>query len=461
MSQERGAWGSRLGFILAAAGSAVGLGNMWKFPYITGENGGGAFVLVYLAFVFTIGLPVMIGEVMIGRLAQSAPVGAYKKLSNSHPGWTSIGALGVITAFAILSFYSVVAGWSLHYIGLSVTDSFAQASAREISQSFTDFTKNGLLNVSYHAVFMVITVVIVFAGVHKGVERAAKVLMPALLGVMLVLFAYATTLKGFGPAVDFVFAFRADKLTGAGVLEALGHSFFTLSVGMGAMLTYGSYLDKNSDIVGTSVLITCLDTFVALLACLVLFPITFTQGLEPTAGPGLVFVNMPIAFHDLPGGSMWSTVFFVLLFFAALTSAVSLLEVAASYFIDQLDWPRKKASVVAGTIVLVLGIPCALSSTEGFFGEGMKNSFGMTFFDMFDKFASNWSLPIGGLGVAAFCAWRMGTKATYAAYVCGDQLPFVAKTYLGWLRLLRYVVPVAILFIIAKALGLVGGGGGH
>ena len=330
----RGQWGSRLGFVLAAAGSAVGLGNIWKFPYITGENGGGLFVAIYLVCILLVGAPIMVAEILLGRATQQSPVKAFEAVSGRGTMWQLVGLMGVITGFVILSYYSVVAGWSLHYVMLSVLGTFNGMEAEAIGQVFNDVYASPGINLGWHVVFMIVTVGIVYTGVGKGIEAAAKILMPALFVLMGVLLVDAFFQPGFGAAFDFLFKPHTDKLTAAGVLEALGHSFFTLSLGMGAMLTYGSYLQKSDDALAASGLITLLDTGVAIVACLILFPITFSFGMEAQAGPGLVFVSIPAALSKMTGGQLLSVAFFFMLFFAALSSGISLLEVVVSTIID-------------------------------------------------------------------------------------------------------------------------------
>jgi len=436
---------------------------MWKFPYITGENGGGAFVLVYLASILLVGLPIMIGEILLGRTSQRSTVGAFRQLAPGS-GWPAVGWLGVAAGIVILSYYSVVAGWAMHYVYLSLTGAIAGQSAEALGQTFSGLVSDSSLTLGWHTTFMVITVAIVIGGVQKGVERAARLLMPLLLLMMGAMLVYATTLDGFGKAFDFVFGFHTDALTGAGVLEAVGHSFFTLSVGMGAMLTYGSYLKRNDDLVSSAIYISLLDTVVALMACLVLFPITFSLGMEPAAGPGLVFKNMPIAFASLLGGGLWSVVFFALLTFAALTSSISLLEVAASYFIDERGWSRKRAVMTIAAVIFALGVPSALSNSTDLFGKHFAEltapafavvgvEAGKNWFDTFDYLASNWMLPLGGLGIAVFAAWRVGAKAREESFAAGSQLGKVKSIYLTWLMLLRYVVPIAIVLVMLHALG--------
>ena len=461
MTQERAHWGSRVGFILAAAGSAVGLGNIWKFPYITGENGGGWFVIIYLLCVLLVGLPVMTAEIFIGRTAQNSPVGAFRKLSGPGSPWIFVGGMGVLAGFIILSYYSVVAGWALHYVFLSVTNAFSGMTPDEVGSVFGGLFVNGRLNLIWHLVFMLMTIGIVLGGVRGGVERWSRILMPMLFGMMLVLLIRASTLPGFGTALDFVFGLHADKLRPAGVLEALGHAFFTLSLGMGAMITYGSYLDKKDDLFQTSLTVGILDTVIALMACMVLFPITFSFGMEPSAGPGLVFQSLPIAFSQMPGGPIWSTIFFILLVFAALTSAISLLEVTTSYFIDEKRWSRTKATWFCGLTILVAGIPSALSGGKLFgtdFARATAPLFdvlghegGKNWFDSFDYLASNWLLPLGGMGIALFVAWRVGDDARKLGFEA-SSLP--TRLYWGWVALLRYVVPIAVGAVFLHLIGL-------
>ena len=450
--KQRSHWGSRVGFILAAAGAAVGLGNIWKFPYVTGENGGGIFVLVYLACVFLVGLPIMIAEILVGRTTQSSPVGAFKSLAGTRSPWVGMGWLGVVSAFILLSFYSVVAGWSLHYTWLSISGQFAGLGPDNVASVFGSLHASVEANLFWHLIFMGLTIAVVFGGVSKGVERWSRILMPALLIMMLVLLGNSLTLDGFDKAVQFLFGFHQDKFTAAGALEALGHAFFSLSLGMGAMLTYGSYLRRRDDIVWASVTISALDTCIALVASLMLFPIIFSYGMEPAAGPGLVFISVPIALSQMPGTTFLATVFFALLVFAALTSAISMLEVATSYLIDQRGWQRRRAAVAAGLTTALVGLPSALSGGTRLFGSGMEAMVGKNWFDSLDYLVTNWMLPLGGLGMALFTAWRMNQRLRQKEFLAGSRL---RGFYQGWLFLLKYPVPVAILLIFLNAVGLV------
>lgn len=456
---QRGQWGSRFGFVLAAAGSAIGLGNIWKFPYVTGENGGGLFVLIYLVAVAVVGLPIMMAEVFIGRATQLSPVGAFRKLAGKGSPWNVIAWMGVSCAFIILSYYAVVAGWTVYYIWLSATGAFAGKSPDVVAGVFSRVYADSTLNVVFLTVFMAATMGIVVGGIKQGLERWVRFLMPALLVMMLALLARATTTGAFGQALEFVFFPHFDKLTPGGALEALGQAFFSLSLGMGALITYGSYLRKDDDIVSTTITIAGLDTAIALMASMVLFPFMFAAQLEPAAGPGLVFVTIPIAFSHMAGGAFWSTVFFLLIAFAALTSTISLLEVAASYFIDERGWSRKRATLTCGLSILALAIPSGLSGGAGFFGAGFQQlteplfgpGQGKNWFDTFDYVASNWLLPIGGLGIAALVAWRVGDEAREQGFKAGSQL---GSMYWGWVAFLRYMVPVAVGAVFLHAIGV-------
>jgi len=452
---SRDQWSSRLTFVLAAAGSAVGLGNIWKFPYITGMNGGGVFVLIYLGAILFVSMPILAAEVLIGRAGQASPVGAIRRLSRPGSPWIGVGLLGVVGGLIILSYYSVVAGWCLDYIALALTGKLSTTPVDGIPSLFDELYVSESRNLLWHFVFMAMTIGIVVGGVRGGVERASRILMPALFVMMLVLFAYATTLPGFGEAARFVFSPSVDNLTSGGILEALGHSFFSLSVGMGAMLTYGSYLSRRDCLIQSTVSIGVLDTVVSLLACLILFPITFSFGMQPSGGPGLVFKNIPVAFAQLPWGGLWAFVFFALLFVAALTSAISLLETVTAHAIDEWKLSRKTATLGTGLLVLVLGIPSALSGGAGFFGKGMSEATGRSFFDWFDHIASNWLLPMGGLGIATFVAWRLSEELRHEAFTTGSGLKRTASIYRGWLILVRYVAPVGIVAIFLHAVGVI------
>ncbi len=452
---QRAHWRSRAGFILAAAGSAVGLGNIWKFPYETGENGGGIFVIVYLLCVLFVGLPVMTAEILLGRAAQCSPVGAMRRLAGRRSGWVFFGWLGVASSFLILSYYSVVAGWSLHYTWLAVKGGINGLGAEATKAIYVELFGNPWLNVGWHFVFMAMTMAVVAGGVSKGVERWSVILMPALFIMLGGLLIRAMTLDGFGPAMDFVFGFHAEDFGRRGVLEALGQAFFSLSLGMGAILTYGSYLKRDDDIMSSAITISALDTGIAIAAAMVLFPIIFSHGMEPAAGPGLVFITIPVAISQLPAGGFLMMVFFALLVVAALTSAISMLEVTTSYFVDERRWPRTKATLIAGGAITLIGIPSALSGSVWFFGSSMVSVIGMNWFDALGYLTNNFMLPLGGLGIALFTAWRLDDAIRHDHFLSGTKL---GVFYRGWLLLLKFVVPVAIVFVFLDSIGMLRGG---
>ncbi len=379
-------------------------------------------------------------------------MGAVRELSGPRSAWQAFGWLGVASSFVILSYYSIVAGWALHYAWLAMTGAISGADPGSLEATFNDLFASPGLNLFWHVVFMAMTMAVVVGGVAKGLERWARILMPALFLMLIALLIKSFTLEGFGKGFDFVFGFHADELTAKGVLEALGHAFFSLSLGMGSMLTYGSYLRKDDDIVSASITISFLDTLIALLAAIVLFPIIFTFGLEPSAGPGLVFISIPIALSQMTGGAVFAFVFFGLLVFAAVTSAISMLEVTCSYFIDERGWNRRNATLMAGGLVGLFGVPSALSGGTALFGDDFAGIFGLNWFNAFDYLASNWMLPLGGLGISLFTAWKMDDAIRHHQFLNGSRLAFFYK---GWLLLLKFLVPVAITFVFLHAVGII------
>jgi len=445
MAPQREHWASRFGFVLAATGSAIGLGNIWRFPYKCGEYGGGAFLVVYLGAVLIVGLPVLIAEVIIGRSAQKNPVGAFRELRASR-FWPLVGWLGILAGFVILSYYSVVGGWIFHYIAQSAAIGFQDGMAVE---RFQMFMSSPAQQVMWHGLFMMITVLIVRGGIKSGIERWSKVLMPALFLILIVLTVMALMSPGAGKALRFLLQPDFSQLTRAGFLEALGSAFFSLSLGMGAMLTYGSYLDKSTNISSAALEITALDTFFSVMAGLMIFPIVFTYGVDPAAGPGLFFETLPEIFAKMPGGRIGGFFFFLLVGFAALTSAISLLEVVVSFFIDELGWSRKRADYTLGAVIFVCGIPSALSFNllSGFTVMGDRN-----IFDLLDGLATNVLLPLGGLGIAVFAGWVLthGEKETEIKHV-ENAFHF----YDIWHVLIKYVTPVALAIVLLYTTGVI------
>ncbi len=438
---EREQWGSKLGFILAAAGSAVGLGNIWRFPYITGQMGGAAFVILYLILVFVIGYAVMMAEISIGRKAELNAVGSFRKVRGGP--WVLVGWMGVAAGFIILSFYAVIGGWTFKYIFASFTGLMQAGAAGEAGDYFGGFITNTTQVVALQALFMVTVVWVVYKGIGEGIEKYCKILMPALFILLLVLIVRSVTLEGAEAGLSFYMQPDFSKLTGEVFLAALGQAFFSLSLGMGCMITYGSYLSKDTSIPGAAAQVCVLDTLVAILAGFVIFPAVFAFGLEPASGPGLTFVTLPSVFSQMPGGSFWSGLFFLLLFVAALTSAISLLEVVSAYFIDELKWSRHKAAVTMGTIIFVLGIPSAYSLT------GNLNIAGKGFLDAADFVASNVLLPLGGLFIALFVGWIWTEEARKEITNQGEK-PF--GLIVPWVWICRIVAPLAIGYIFFSGL---------
>ncbi len=438
---QRGNWGSKLGFVLAAAGSAIGLGNIWRFPTVTGENGGAAFVIVYIACVLLIGVPIMLAEFTVGRRAQSDPMGSFRKLAPGTP-WKFVGALGVLTGLMILSYYSVVAGWTLKYITLTLTGTLQGADPDSIRTTFTDFIQSGQSVTSYHLLFMVVTVWIVTGGIQGGIERAAKVLMPLLLLLLLLLVLRSITLPGAKEGLLFYLKPDFGKITFSVVLAALGQAFFSLSLGMGAMITYGSYISEEDDLVSSAVSVSCFDSLIAILAGFAIFPALFSvPGLSPDAGPGLIFVVLPNIFNAIPLGQVFGSLFFVLLAIAALTSSISLLEVTVTFAIDQLHWKRTKAALVMGLIVFLLGVPSALSNGAVPVFSGVL--------DIVDRYFGNISLVLGALLLSLFVGWKWGIANALEEIGRGRPRFGLATT---WGFLLRYACPIAIVTILVNIL---------
>jgi len=439
---EREQWGSKLGFILAAAGSAVGLGNIWRFPYITGQNGGAAFVLLYVALVFVIGFSVMLAEIAIGRAAKLNAVGSFKKLKGG--AWTIVGWMGVVAGFIILSYYGVIAGWTIAYFLKSFTGLMQIAEQGKAGDFFVGFITNPGLVIAWQALFMVVTTYIVYKGIGEGIEKYCRILMPGLFIILLILIIRAVTLQGAGEGIAFYLKPDFSKINAGTLGAALGQAFFSLSLGMGCMITYGSYLDKKEILPGAAAQVCFLDTAVAFLAGLVIFPAVFAFGVEPGAGPGLTFITLPNVFAKMPGGAIWSGLFFLLLFVAALTSAISLLEVVSAYFIDEMKWTRAKAAWTNGLLIFLLGIPSVL----GLAGKIPKLG-GRDFLDSADFIASNVLLPLGGLFIALFVGW-IWTEGAKKEVTNNGTVPFGLET--AWLWVCRIVAPVAIAYIFITGL---------
>lgn len=447
-----GQWTSRTVFILAATGSAVGLGNIWKFPYITGENGGGTFVLVYLLCIALIGVPIMMAEIMLGRRGKQSPINTMKALAKEEcrsKSWKWLGWMGVIAGFLILSYYSVIAGWAMSYVFSTGGGVFLGVTADGANSIFTDLVSDPGRLLAWHTIFMVITMAVVARGVKNGLEKAVTLLMPLLFCMLVMVVLYSMTTGYFMEGVRFLFT--PGSIDGEGILIAMGHAFFTLSLGMGAIMVYGSYLSNEHSIVQASFLIALADTVVALLAGMAIFPIVFANGLEPGAGPGLIFQTLPIAFGHMPGGTIVGVVFFMLLVFAAWTSAISLIEPAVAYLVENKGMNRIFASVWIGGFTWLVGLGTVFSFNVW---EDITFSIpflftDLTFFDTLDYLTANIMLPIGGLFIAIFAAWVMRESSVK------EELATYPKMYSAWRFLVRYITPVAVIVVFLKAVGAI------
>lgn len=451
MQKQREHWGSHLGFILAAAGSAIGLGTLWKFPYVTGENGGGLFVLIYIFCTFFISIPIFIAELILGRKAQRGAVGTFAALSNNSAVWKMAGWLGVASSFLIMSFYSVLAGWGLNYALMSLTQFYKGLSEKEISGIFNILASSADITLFWHFAFTALTAAVVYQGIRQGIEYWSKFMTSALLVILVGLCLFTITLDGFGEAVHFIFYPDPSRFKPSGAIEALGLSFFTMSLGQGIMVTYGSYMRRTDDIPKTAGIIGVMIVFVALLAALMIFPIIFTFGFQPASGPGLVFKTLPVLFAKLPGALFISTSFFILFVFTALTSAVALIEVVAANFTDLLGWTRQKAVLVVAISCMIFGIPSALSGTGLLFGN-WEAIYGKTFFATIDSLVSLWLLPIGGLMIATFTGWSLDQAVVREEFSSGTTLGWL---WHPWIFFVRWIAPIAIIFIVLQQSGLI------
>jgi len=443
-SQERGAWGSRMGFVLAAAGSAIGLGNIWRFPYSTAQNGGAAFVLMYIIFVILIGLPVMIAEIAIGRNAQLNPVGAFRKLA-PRSLWAIVGMLGVATGIGILSYYSVIAGWTVGYFVKTISGDFSSLITQDVSKHiFESFVGNPYNAIGYLFMFVIFSAVVVMGGVSRGIERWTKILMPVLFILLILLTVRSVTLPNAGEGLVFYFKPDFTKITAGTVGSALGQALFSLSLGMGAMITYGSYILKKDNIVISAGYVCLFDTMIAIISGLMIIPALYFVGLEPEkSGPGLVFVVLPSIFAEMPGGFIFGAGFFLLLSVAALTSTISLLEVAVSYLVDEWKLKRVKAVILMSMIAFLFGIPSALSfgASTWFTKLPIIN---MGALDLANVILGNYSLTIGAFLISIFVAYKWGVKSVFKEVESNNNIFYYGKF---WAFMVRFICPVAIFII--------------
>lgn len=444
---KRATFGSKIGVILATVGCAVGLGNIWRFPYMLGENGGAAFLLVYISCILFLGIPVMITEFFIGRYSRKNAAGAFKVMA---PGtkWSVIGYNGVAAAFLILGYYAVVSGWTLEYIVQAFSGSLEGKNATDFADEFTAFSTGVFRPILWTVVFIALTHIIIISGVKEGIERASKVMMPVLFLILIALCVRSITLPGASEGLTFLFNPDFSKIDSSVVLSAMGQAFFSLSIGMGCLITYASYFGKQTNLQTTALQVTILDTLVAVLAGVMIFPAVFSFGIEPTTGPELVFITLPNVFEQLPFGNIWSFVFFVLLALAALTSTISLHEVSTAYVHEEYHVSRKKAAIIVSIGVTILGILSSLSM-------GLLKSytlFGLNFFNLLDFVTAKIMLPLGGMMICIFTAKRVDKLLLKEEVTNHGTIRFYFfNTYAFFVK---YIAPIAIGLIFLNELGL-------
>ena len=442
--QERGQWNSKIGFILAAAGSAVGLGNLWRFPVEAGRNGGGAFLIVYFAILFLVGFTLMLAELVIGRHTQLNAIGAYKKIRSK---WAWVGGIGVLASFLILSFYSVIGGWIINYLIQTVTGALSGLDVDAYEGIFMGFVGSTFEPVLFHGIFAFLTLGIVMGGISGGIEKYSKILMPGLFIMMMIVMVRSLTLDGAMEGVRFFLEPNFSAITGDVILSALGQVFFSLSLGMGVIITYGSYLSKSENLPLNSFYIPLLDTLIALIAGLTVLPAVFALGFEPDTGAGLLFITLPAVFSEMPMGIVFGSLFFLLVLFAALTSSISLLEASVSFVVDKFNMNRKTAAAMMGSLVFIVGLPSSM-------GMGALSHItlirDMNIMDSIDFFASNLLLPIGGFFLCIFLGWVWGIENAIKEATNEGTLSF--KLAGVWSFLIKFVAPIAILVVFIQGL---------
>jgi len=438
---NRDSFSSQIGIVAAAAGSAIGLGNIWRFPYVAGENGGGAFLFIYIFFILAIGIPVMLSEFVIGRRSQRNPFGAFRLLKPGQP-WYLVGLMGILAAFMILAFYSTVAGWTLEYLMQAFRHGFDGKSTDELAEMFGGFYTSGLKPVLWQLLFLLLTAWIIWRGVKEGIEKYTKILMPVLLVIIIIISIRSLTLPGAMAGIEFLFKPDFSKINTNVILQALGQAFFSLSIGMGTLITYGSYIKKKENLSTTAFAVSAADTFIAVLAGIAILPAVFAFGIDADAGPGLVFITLPNIFQQMPGGFFWAVLFFILLAVAALTSTVSILEVVVAYLTEELNFSRKISTIAATFTVAILGILCTLS-------QGPVESLKFLDKDLFDhinNITANFMLPLGGLFIVTFVGWFMDVRIVKAELSNEGKLK--VKLFSLLIFLLRYLAPVAIILML-------------
>ncbi|NGX51006.1 MAG: hypothetical protein K1060chlam2_00863 [Chlamydiae bacterium] len=452
MQAKREHWKSRVGFIWAAVGSAIGLGSIWRFPYVVGENGGATFVLLYLVCLLLVGFPVLISEILIGRKAQLNPSGAFREIGKSK-SWQKIGKMTVLTGFLVSSFYCVIAGWTLGYLLQALFGKLTDfQTASEVSNHFQAFSASPLLGLFSVIGFLALSTFVLYIGVQKGIEAINKIMIPLLFFLLIFLAVKGFMMPGGERGVTFLFKPEWSEITPTAVLLALGQAFFALSLGQGTMVTYGSYLGKKENVPGTCFPIAIFGICISLLAGVAIFTIVFSAGLAPTSGVSLMFQTLPIVFSQIPGGYFLSVLFFLLLVIAALTSQISAMEPLISYFIDSRKWKRQRAVVTTALSVFLLAVPCTLSfgPLKGF------TLFGMNFFDLLLFLCLNILIPLGGLGAVILVGWWWGFRSAFPHLREGAEKLFRDFPVLKWYFQIsiRYIAPIIIVIVMLDVLGV-------
>jgi neurotransmitter:Na+ symporter, NSS family len=436
--KHRGAWNSRWSFVLATTGSAIGLGNIWKLPYMIGVNGGSAFVLIYILSILFVGIPLLMTEIMLGRRVQKNPMDAMQTLAkecNTSQAWKYVGGMGMLTGVLILCFYSVVGGWVLSYISTAAQDGFTNITAEQSSANFSALLASPLTLLLWHSVFMLITMGVVARGVNSGLEKANNFLIPALFAILLILLGYSMSVGDMQGSVDFLFKPDFSKITPIATLAALGHAFFSLSLGMGSVMVYGSYLKREVSISRASIYVALADTLLGLLVGLAIYALVFANNLNPSEGPGLIFQTLPIAFGQMPWGNFFAVLFFILVAFAASTSAISLVEPSIAWIVENTNINRKRAVIGLGFLIWLIGIAVLLSFSAW---QDVKIIFGLGIFDTLDKLTSTIMLPLGGLLMAIFAGYFMKKNHTQ------EELDLKTSTYQLWRIANNVIAPAAI-----------------
>ncbi len=445
-SSMHGEWSSKWTFILAATGAAVGLGNIWKFPYVAGQNGGSAFVIVYLICIFLVGIPVMMAEIAIGRNGRRNPATSMQTMaqeSNLSKQWRWVGGMTILAGFLILTYYSVVAGWALAYVYKSLIGAFQHATPASIETSFASLVTNPTKLAFWHTVIMATTGYVIARGIEEGIERAVRIMFPAMLILLFILVIYGIESGYFMTTIHYLFNPDFSKLTPHIMVVALGQAFFSLSVATGSIMMYGAYLPKKISIANSAVTIAFADTFVALLAGLAIFPIVFANGLTPADGPGLIFKTLPLAFSQMPYGLVFSVLFFIMLVFAAFTSTLSLLEPTVAWLVETRGISRKRAAILSASVIWVIGFGTVFSFNHW----DEYRLFGLNFFQIIDYLTANIMLPLGGLLVSIFAVWCLRKE-----HVSEELALTNKKLFTSWRFAMRYVTPLAILLIFANAI---------